>query len=660
MQLRLALTFLWLICLASPIMADYPDEQRHYWDVVKPIFDKNCNNACHNADDNKGGLNLNRFDFILSIQRKGEIFLRVIEHVEAGTMPPEGKPPLSKLEKDTLVFYIKKYIKDALENPDPGLVVARRLSNREYEYAIQDLTGIKVNTDSLLPRDPGGGEGFDNFARSLYVTPLLMERYFDIGDSVIEGLNKNREKWRSLVPENKFSVFARIKHWWYHVMYHRDLAYETTLENAREAIVSFATLAYRRYLAPAEGDKLLNFFDEVYQSQPEGHERYDYAMKEVYKAVLVSHHFLIRQESDPPLNDPYPISSFELATRLSFFLWCSVPDIELLDAAYREDLRQPEQLRLQVRRMLKDPKAKRMAKSFVTQWLEIDNLAQANFEKDQGRFPEFDTALRTAMLEETVEYFYHTLCDSRNLLELLNGRYTFMNERLAEHYGIKGIKGNKIRKVKIETPERGGILGMASVLTSTSLPNRTSPVLRGKWVMEKVLSTPAKPPPPNIPDLETTRQIHDELTLREALVIHREDPSCFGCHQDMDDLGFALENFDAIGRWRVNYPNSAKVIDVSGSLKSGENFEGAAQLKEILISRQDQFAKGISRKMLGFALGRSIEFKDTKTVEQLSDILVENQFDPLPFIEALVLSYPFQYKKTDPVEMDPNVGDDVI
>ena len=646
--------------LTTPLVADYPKEQKHYWDVVKPIFDENCNNACHNADDKKAGLNLNQFDFILSIQRKGEIFLKVIEHVEEGTMPPEGKPPLSQMEKDTLLFYIKKYIKDALDKPDPGLVTSRRLSNREYEYAIQDLTGIVVNADSLLPRDPGGGEGFDNFARSLYVTPLVMERYFDIGETVIEELNQNKEAWRELVPENSFSFFVRLKHWWYSWIHGNDLEYQATLQNARKTIVSFATLAYRRYLTAPERDKLLSFFAKVYQSQPDGRSSYDDAMKEVFKAILVSHHFLIRQEADPPLTEPYPISSFELATRLSFFLWCSLPDVELLEAAYREDLHQPELLRLHVRRMLGDPKSKRMAESFVSQWLEIDNLTQPNFEKDKDQFPGFDQELRNAMHGETVEYFYHTLNGSRDFLELLNGRYTFLNAKLADHYGIQGIKGEELRKVDLDLPERGGILGMASVLTATSLPNRTSPVLRGKWVMEKVLSTPPKPPPPNVPDLEATKEIHDELTLREALVIHREDPSCFGCHQDMDDLGFALENYDAIGRWRVNYHNSEKPIDVTGSLKSGEYFEGAAELRRVLISKQEQFAKGISRKMLGFALGRSIEFKDTKTVEQLSDILVDNKFDPVPFIEELVLSYPFQFKKTDLVVVDPNVGNDVI
>ena len=260
------------------------------------------------------------------------------------------------------------------------------------------------------------------------------------------------------------------------------------------------------------------------------------------------------------------------------------------------------------------------------------------------------------MYQEAVHYFNYTLTESRDLLELLDSRYTFLNQRLADHYGIKGVDGDQMRRVELIQKERGGIMGMASVLTTTSLPNRTSPVLRGKWVMEKILATPAKPPPPNVPDLEATKEVHDELSLRELLVIHREDPACFGCHQDMDDLGFALENFDAIGRWRTSYENSLDPIDVTGTLKSGESFEGAIQLKEILLGKREQFAKGLSKKMLGYALGRSIVFKDKKTVDYLASILMESDFDPVPFIEELVLCYPFQYKKSDPVVVIKDFG----
>ena len=656
--MRFVLFPLFLFLLATgTLLAGWPPEQLHYWREVQPIMKQYCNQSCHNADDNKAGLNLNRYDFIKTIQRDGEVFIRVIDHLESGTMPPAGEPQLSQAERDTLLRYLNKYLDEALAKPDPGLIATRRLSVREYEYAIYDLTGIQINADSLFPKDPGGGEGFDNFARTLYITPLLMERYFEVSESVVERLARQEEKWRALVPSNRFSLLQKIRHWWVRWVQDRDLAYEATLLHAKKAIFPFATLAYRRYLSPLERNKLLGFFEKVYAGLPERGNRYEEAVQEVFKAILVSPHFLMRKEGDPPREAPYPITDFELASRLSFFLWSSIPDFELLEAAYQEDLHQPAVLRRQVRRMVKRRKVRRMAESFASQWLEIDRLHDPTFEVDVGLFPEFTPALRQAMYEETVRFFYHTLTESRNLLELLDSRYTFMNEPLAEHYGVEGVEGAEMRRVALREAARGGLLGMASVLTATSLPNRTSPVLRGKWVMEKILNTPAKPPPPNVPELEAAKAAHDEQNLRVLLEIHRRDPACSGCHQEMDDLGFALENFDAVGRWRTSYNNTPSPIDVSGSLKSGERFEGVVELREILNGKRRQFAEGLSKKMLGFALGRSIEFKDKKVVEALAGTLVEHRFDPVPFIEALTLSYPFRYKKSDPVVVDDQVGE---
>jgi hypothetical protein len=298
-----------------------------------------------------------------------------------------------------------------------------------------------------------------------------------------------------------------------------------------------------------------------------------------------------------------------------------------------------------------------MAESFASQWLEIDQLNDPTHEIDAELFPTYNEALREAMHQEAVHYFYNALTEERDLLKLLDGEYTFMNEVLAKHYQIDGVKGDEMRKVNLSSGDRrGGVLGMAGVLTATSLPNRTSPVLRGKWVMEKILATAAKPPPPNIPELEEAKKAHDETDLRKLLIAHRDNPGCIGCHKDMDDLGFALENFDAIGRWRESYPQLVTPIDVSGALQTGENFEGVAELKQVLLNKKDQFAKGISKKMLGYALGRSIVFKDKKTVEMLAATLTENEFDPVPFIEALVNSYPFKYKKSDPVVVDTDFG----
>ncbi len=648
--------FVMVLFMLSPVLsyAAWPKEQQHYWKTVMPIMRKYCNQSCHNADDKKGGLNLNRYDFILTIQRDGHVFTKVIEQIESGAMPPEEKPQLSNSDKDTLLFYINKYLRDALNAPDPGLIPSRRLSNREYRYAIEDLTGIAVNTDSIFPRDPGGGEGFDNFSRTLYLTPLLMERYFEVGESVIEEAYVNHGTWRALVPEFRLSLSQRIKHWWYRFWHRRDISFETTLAAAKEAIFPFATSAYRRYLTPIEKQQLADFFTTVYQDQEQETRRYDKSVKEVFKAVLVSPHFLMRHEADLPKDTPYRISNFELASRLSFFLWSSIPDEQLLSAAYRENLHEPKVLGAQIERMLESPKVERMAESFATQWLEIDKLKDPTHEIDPEIFPEYDETLREAMHQEAVQYFYHVLTESRNMLELLDGEYTFVNEALAQHYGMEGIKGDDMRRVKLRAAERGGILGMAGVLTTTSLPNRTSPVLRGKWVMEKILATPAKPPPPNVPELEEAAKVHDEMTLRELLVIHRDKEACRGCHQDMDDLGFALENFDAVGRWRNTYPASDKVIDVSGSLKTGEVFSGAAELKQVLLQKKEQFAKGLAKKMLGFALGRAVVFKDTKTVEHLAETLLENDFDPVPFLQEVAMSYPFQFKKSDPVVVDNN------
>lgn len=430
------------------------------------------------------------------------------------------------------------------------------------------------------------------------------------------------------------------------------------LERAKLSIHKFATLAYRRPLSPDETTQLLNFFGQVYQHSPQHSERFDESIKEVFKAVLVSPNFLMIQEEDPHLIKPYPISNFELANRLSFFLWSSIPDEELLNVAYTSDLHQPEVLHGQIDRMIKDVKFKRFAESFTTQWLEIDRLEETTHEIDAQLYPEYDQDLKSAMRSEAVEFVYHALTESRNLLDLLNCQYSYLNQTLAEHYGVEGVHGDDMRYVALPETDRGGVMTMAGVLTTTSLPNRTSPVLRGKWVMEKILATPAKPPPPNTPALEASKsRVHDELSLRELMSLHRDKEACRGCHQDMDDLGFALENFDAIGRWRMAYQAGGPQIDVSGKLKSGEFFQGPGELKNILVQKKDQFAKAISKKLLGYALTRSVVFKDFVVVDHLKQVLLENNFDPVPWIYAVADSYPFRYKKSDPVIIDPQFGE---
>jgi len=649
---QLTLLIILGISLASLTAADYPPAQRHYWQVVQPILRKHCNEACHNADDNKGGLNLEKYDFIRRIQADGELFTDLMRQIEDGAMPPQGRPRLTPMEKDTLFTYIQKYLNDALSKPDPGLIPPRRLSRREYQYAVEDLTGHIFPAREYFPKDPSGGEGFDNYARTLYITPLLMERYMEAAEMIMEETACSVERWERVAPQANKKSLRPIVLWWKQLWGGDAAVTKTRRSVAKSILFPFATRAYRRILLPLEEQQLLNFFEEVYAQLPKDKYRFDHSIAEALKVVLVSPNFLIRQEGDQPAETPYLVNDFEMASRLSFFLWSSLPDDTLLQAAYHQELQNPKLLRQQVQRMLKSKKIKRMAESFATQWLDIDKLSDPSHSVDELKFPAYTIELEGFMQEEAVQYFYHTLTKSNNLLELLDGNYTFLNRPLAEHYGISGVDGLALRKVELDPGKRGGILGMAGVLTASSLPTRTSPVLRGKWVLEKVLGTPAKAPPPDVPELEAAKKTHEEMTLRELLVIHREDPACMGCHQEMDDLGFALENYDAIGRWRESYKPKLASIDASGTLKTGESFDGPAELKEVLKSKKHLFAKNLSQKFLGFALGRSINFKDYKTVQALTDTLLQEEFNATQFLEEVVMSYPFRYKISDPVVVE--------
>ena len=629
------------LCLAQQ---DDP-RQPHFWKTVRPIMRKHCY-SCHNGEDKKAGLNLERYDFIIAIVRDGERFHKVMEVVENGTMPPDIRPPMPQKDKDTLNFYINAYLQAALEEKDPGLIYPRRLNNQEYRYAIQDLLGLEVAVDSLFPSDPSGGAGFDNQARTLYVSPLLVERYFETADLLIEQLFQDQKAWREKVPAYEPRLGERLRNFWVKLWTGKDISMEKPREAAKKALFPLATLAYRRFLSPEDESTLLDFFSKVYKESKGKKQRFDISIKESLKLLLVSHHFLYRQESDPDVDGAYEITNFELASRLSFFLWSSVPDLPLLEVAYRENLHDPDVLEREVLRMLKDPKAQRIGSQFAIQWLELKKLTDPAFQIDPEVYPSYTPILRDLMLKEVEMYFNYVLLESENILELLDSDYSFLNKELAQHYGIPGVEEEEMFQVQFASNKRGGILGMGGVLTATSLPTRTSPVLRGKWVLEQVLGTPAPPPPPNVPELEAS---HDSTqgpqSLRTLLEKHRADPACSGCHKVMDPIGLGLENFDGIGRWREVY--GEEPIDASGVLKSGETFEGPAELRKILLSKQAAFAKNFSKKMLSFALGRSLAFKDSPTISHLQETLIETDFNSTAFILELAKSYPFRYKKSD-------------
>ena len=637
------LLFFTHLCLAQ---VDDP-RQRHFNRTVQPILRKHCF-SCHNEEDKKGGIALSDFYFISSIVRRGELWQNVVEQIETKAMPPDIKPPMSMDEMDTVIHYINSYLQDALAQKDPGIIAPRRLNNQEYKYVIKDLFDLEVDVDSLFPADPAGGAGFENHAGVLYFSPILVERYFETADFLLDSLYNNRIAWRQMIPEYQLSWTSSLKQYWYKAFYDQDYSTDYLTNKAKEVLLPFATLAYRRFLSSEEQANLLQFFKSIYLNlqEEEERDRFDISIKETFKRILVSHQFLYRIESDPQVGRPYPISNFELASRLSFFLWSSIPDRQLLESAYREDLHHPSVLEREVKRMLKDPKAKRLGEQFPIQWLELKKLDDPTFQIDPEIYPEYAPALSSDMVAEITHFFNNIISDSKNLLELIDSDYSFMNESLAKHYGLDGITGPELRKVTFTNQERGGVLGMAGVLTATSLPRRTSPVLRGKWVLEQILGTPAPPPPPNVPELEVDHNPNQPVaSLRVLLEKHRSDPACQSCHEAMDPIGLGLENFDGIGRWRTHY--GTETIDASGVLKSGESFKGPAELRQALLGKKELFAKNLSRKMLAFALGRSIQFKDSKTVEHLQQTLLNSSFNSEAFILELVKSYPFRYKKSD-------------
>jgi len=636
------------MCMAISLLASaQPDDprQKHYNQMVRPLFMKHCY-PCHNGEDKKAGIDFDNYFFISSIVRNGELFQKVVQHVGDRTMPPEMRPLLKQNEIDTITYYINSYLQAALAEKDPGLIPPRRLSNQEYKYVIKDLLNLEVNVDSIFPSDPSGGAGFDNHAAVLYMSPLLIDRYFETADGLLETLYLDTEAWRNLVPEYKGSIWSSLRIIWYRLFFKKDVSLERPIRLASEALIPFATLAYRRIIAPEEKSRLQQFFKETYIQFADKEDRFDASIKETMKLIFMSHNFLYRMENDPEIEGPYEISNFELASRLSFFLWSSMPDKHLLNVAYKENLHDSLVLKREVLRMLKSPKSRRLGQQFAIQWLELKKLEDPAFQVDLKIFPEYTPTLSALMLNEVELFFNYVILESNNLLDLIDSKYTFLNEELAKHYGISNIEGSAMRKVEFTSDERGGILGMAGVLTATSLPTRTSPVLRGKWVLEQILGTPPSPPPADVPDLEVSQDsTKPQETLRVVLERHRADPSCNSCHQAMDPIGLGLENFDAIGRWRNGY--GEEMIDPSGIMESGEVFDGPADLRKILLGKKELFAKNFSKKMLSFALGRSLQFKDTPTIRHLQESLLETDFNSEQFILEITNCYPFRYKKSD-------------
>ena len=379
---------------------------------------------------------------------------------------------------------------------------------------------------------------------------------------------------------------------------------------AREMMAKFASRAYRRPATDAEVNRLVGLVEMVEQ----GGDRFERGVQLAVQAVLVSPHFLFRVELEQRPGVTRPLTDLELASRLSYFLWSSMPDDELLGLATRKQLRVGNNLDAQVTRMLRDPKAEALVENFAGQWLQTRNLKLAS--PDHGQFPDFDEPLRQAMAREVELFFAAVLRDNRPITDFLHTDYTFLNARLAKHYAIPGVTGDQFRRVKLTDPRRGGVVTMASTLTVTSNPTRTSPVKRGKWVLEEILGTPPPPPPPGVSDLPDTKEGERPVSVRARLEQHRSNPDCASCHARLDPLGFGLENFDAIGAFREQ--DGSQSIDSSGVLPAGPSFRGPVELKAILLTKQVAFAHCFTEKLMTYALGRGLEDADRCVVDAIA------------------------------------------
>ncbi len=557
--------------------------------------------------DSAGGLSV-RYYFPLD----GEYLIRIrlgVANAPVKLAPLEFRLPVKAGPHTIGLTFPKESLK--LELPAPA--VARRSAFVSSVRPEASSAGMDLRVDGVkVKRFPPNADGFS--------PPVLNMGIVGPYNSTGRGDTPSREKIFVCHPANR----------------------SEESQCAQKILANLSRRAYRRPVTDADIRPLL----ALYQNAREKGD-FDYGIERAIQAILVAPDFLFRVEVDPPAsakhNPNHRISDVELASRLSFFLWSSVPDETLLDLAEQSKLSNPKVLQQQAERMLDDPRSFAFVSNFAGQWLQIRNLATVK--PDPVVFADFDESLRYSMQRETELFFESILRENRSVLDLLTADYTFLNERLAIHYGIPGIYGAQFRRVVLKDPNRGGLLGEGSLLTVTSPPNRTSVVQRGKWILDNLLGAPPPPPPPDVPPLDATTKGAQKLTLREAMELHRANSACAVCHRSMDPLGFALENYDGIGEWRTKDGGSA--VDATGKLPDGTQFEGPAGLKKVLVTtRRDEFISTVTEKLLTYGLGRGVEYYDRPTLRAIMHKTESNQYRLKDLIMGVIASMPFQMRRS--------------
>lgn len=582
--------------------------------------------ACHTGTKPAAGYDVRKLTEA-SLNDQPNLWRRAFNRVSEHEMPPRNAPMPSLEARESFTAYVDHAMrtKACADGISPARALSRRLNRAEYAASVRDLLNIHINAGAALPADGAGGEGFDNAAETLFLSPVHAEKYLEAAKIALDYAMadpKSREVFLTATPSDKV----------------------TPMDAAKKVIDDFLPRAFRRPVDKGEAAKYMGLF---LGATARG-ESFDEAISYALQAVLISPNFLFRIEQPNTTGKQRQVPPYELVSRLSYFLWGSAPDAQLLRYAQQDRFADPNILAEEAIRLIRSERSREFAENFVEQWLATRELGR-DIKPDAKMFPDYyESEVESGIRYEPILFVHEILSDNHSLLNLIDSDWTVMATRLQKYYGLPKTEGLRQQPRRVLLPpgsHRGGLLGMAGILAVSSVPTRTSPVLRGKWILESFLGTPPPPPAPNVPPL-AKEDAARPTTVRERLTLHRQNPNCASCHAKIDPWGFALENYDSVGRWRDS--DAGKPIDASGELPDGTKFNGPVELKKVLMERRDVVVRNLTAKMLGYALGRSLTLEDHCAVDEIVKQVKKEYYSSYALIRGIVLSTPFRYQAPEP------------
>jgi hypothetical protein len=600
---------------------------------ILPLVKQFCVD-CHDASSTNGDIDLSTIASGEVAGQHGSFWDLAARRIEKREMPPADATPLSDADRQKLVRWMRNRPRAAfceeLATEDNkrtyySQASTRRLNRLEFTNAYRDLLGVGLSDDTLPPSDGAGGEGFDNVADVLFTSTSHMDTYLKAASESIDSVIGNPDTDNPSVLANLLREELKTQP-----------AADNELAIVEPILTTFARHAWRRPLEDREVANLIDLFTTIRMES----ESFQQGLKVSLQAVLVSPNFLFVVESERDEQNIQRLTTHEIATRMAFTLWASIPDQQLMRLADSGKLNDPQTIRQQTRRMLDDPKSNGFGEAFGVRWLGIDESSERV--PDAKIFPEFSNDLKQTFREETIRFVTHVFRENRPPFELIDADYVWANDTLAEHYQLATDPPSDWQLVKVASNQRGGVMTLGSVLTATSYASRTSPVLRGKWVMERLLGTSVPQPPPTVPSIDQSAPEATPTTFRSRLERHRSDPQCMVCHQTMDPLGFALENYDAIGRWRDK--ENGVPVDSHGELPDGTELAGPEGLKQTLVERRSEVERQLVRKLLGYSLGKALDEYDQCVVDRCIKKINEEKIGAREVLEEIFLSFPFQHR----------------